>query len=222
MSDRDEDVRLAIYRSYVETGRAPDRRALNLSVSLDEAAIDGSLARLHDARHIVLDDDGSIAMAHPFASIPLGFSVMGQDTLWWGGCAWDAFAIPHLVESDAEVLVATQCPGCGRPHAWVVNREAAPVGDQVAHFLVPTSRIWDDVIRTCGNQRIFCSVECVARWAETSGVEPGYVMDLGTLWRLAAQWYNGRLDRGYQRRDPEHARDYFREVGLNGPFWGLE
>lgn len=36
-------------------------------------------------------------MAHPFTAVPLGFSVMGQDTLWWGGCAWDSFAIPHLL-----------------------------------------------------------------------------------------------------------------------------
>jgi hypothetical protein len=222
MSDLDEDVRLAIFRSYVDTGCAPERVALGEAFSADAAAIDASLERLHGARHVVLGGDGAIAMAHPFASIPLGFSVMGTDTLWWGGCAWDAFAIPHLVASDAEVLVATQCPGCGRPHAWVVNREAAPVGDQVAHFLVPTSRIWDDVIHACGNQRIFCSVECVERWAETSGVEPGYVMDLATLWRLAMHWYDGRLERDYKRREPEHAREYFREVGLSGPFWGLE
>ncbi len=42
-----------------------------------------------------------------------------------------------------------------------------------------------------------------------------------TLWRLAAGWYTGRLDRGYTRREPSAAADYFRGVGLAGPFWGL-
>jgi hypothetical protein len=46
-------------------------------------------------------------------------------------------------------------------------------------------------------------------------------MDLETLWRLARGWYTGRLDRGYQRREPTAAAAYFREVGLRGGFWGL-
>jgi hypothetical protein len=46
-------------------------------------------------------------------------------------------------------------------------------------------------------------------------------MDLATLWRLARGWYEGRLERGYRRREPSEAREYFRSVGLSGPFWGL-
>jgi hypothetical protein len=46
-------------------------------------------------------------------------------------------------------------------------------------------------------------------------------MDVPTLWRLAQHWYDGRLDRGYVRRDPVSAAAYLREVGLSGEFWGL-
>ena len=49
----------------------------------------------------------------------------------------------------------------------------------------------------------------------------GYVMDLPTLWRLASRWYEGRLVRGYLRREPAQAAAYFDEVGLRGAFWGL-
>jgi hypothetical protein len=45
-------------------------------------------------------------------------------------------------------------------------------------------------------------------------------MDLATLWRLAQGWYAGRLERGYTRREPVAAAEYFRSVGLTGPFWG--
>jgi hypothetical protein len=160
-------------------------------------------------------------MAHPFSSVPLGFSVMGAGTLWWGGCAWDSFALPHLLPGEDEVLVATRCPACGRPHAWNVGRGRPPDGDQVAHFLVPAARMWDDVVHTCGNQRLFCSEACVGSWLATAGLTRGYVMDLGTLWRFAAHWYDGRLDRGYVRREPAQAAEYLRGVGLSGPFWGL-
>ena len=219
---QDEAVRLAVYGGYVDDGRPPTVDAMAAALGLGAGEVHESLARLDEARHIVLNADGDIVMAHPFASVPLGFSVMGSDTLWWGGCAWDSFAIPQLCADDPEVLVATQCPGCDRPLSWVVNRESPPLGDEVAHFLVPMAQVWDDVVHTCGNQRLFCSIECMQRWAESSGTEPGYVMDLATLWRLASRWYEGRLEPGYQRREPVHAREYFGEVGLSGPFWGLE
>lgn len=221
-NEQDEAVRLAVYDGYVDSGRPPSENEMAAALDLELADVQASLRNLHESRHVVLDASGDIVMAHPFASVPLGFSVMGRDTLWWGGCAWDSFAVPQLCPDDPEVLVATQCPGCGKPLAWVVNRESPPLGDEVAHFLVPMARVWEDVVHTCGNQRLFCSVECVQRWAESSGNEPGYVMDLAALWRLASRWYEGRLEPGYQRREQVRAREYFREVGLSGPFWGLD
>jgi hypothetical protein len=214
MAVDDEDLRLAIYHSFAETGAAPA-----LPQDADTRA---ALERLAAARHIVLDDDLRIVMAHPFASIPLGFAVMGRTTLWWGGCAWDAFAVPHLVDREPEVLVSTRCPACGAPHAWVVDRDAAPPGDQVAHFLTPAAHMWDDVVHTCAHQRLFCNERCVDAWLATTGRAKGYVMDLPTLWRLARGWYAGRLDRGYTRRDPVSAAAYFEDVGLSGPFWGQD
>jgi Alkylmercury lyase len=160
-------------------------------------------------------------MAHPFSAVPLGFSAMGARTLWWGGCAWDSFALPHLLPGEDRVLVATTCPGCAAPHAWLVGRGGPPAGDQLAHFLVPAARMWDDVVHTCSHQRLFCGEACIAAWLDRTGNQRGDVLDLATLWRLAAGWYTGRLDRGYRRREPEAARDYFTAVGLRGPFWGL-
>ena len=81
--------------------------------------------------------------------------------------------------------------------------------------------MWDDVVRTCAHQRLFCNQSCIETWLSRTANERGYVMDLATLWRLARGWYEGRLERGYRRREPAQAADYFREVGLDGPFWGL-
>jgi hypothetical protein len=218
----DEDLRLAVYQTFAATGAEPTAAGLGSTVGSSVAEVRAGLRRLHDARHIVLDAEGDrILMAHPFASVPLGFSVMGSGTLWWGGCAWDSFALPHLLPAEPEVLVATRCPGCGTAHAWNVSRSAPPEGPQVAHFLTPAVWIWDDVVHTCANQRIFCGEACVEAWLAAEGETRGYVMDLATLWRLASRWYEGRLDRGYVRRDPSAAAAYFAEVGLAGGFWGL-
>ena len=216
-----ESLRIAVYRAFAADGRAPRNDVLAQQLGTDPAGIEAGLHALAAARHLVVDADGRVVLAHPFASIPLGFSVMGARTLWWGGCAWDAFALPQLVFSEPDVLVATRCPACDRPLAWVVGRDEPPHGPEVAHFLVPMAKVWDDVVRACGNQRLFCGERCVGAWLELSGNGRGYVMDLATLWRLARGWYAGRLDPGYVRRDPSAASEYFREVGLEGPFWGL-
>lgn len=217
-----EALRLTVYEHFAATGAAPAVDHLATTVGAPEAEVRAGLAALHDSRDLVLDERGAIAMAHPFSAVPQGFSVMGRDTLWWGGCAWDAFALPHLLAGEPDVLVATRCPACDRPHAWVVGREAPPPGSQVAHFLVPVPRIWDDVVYTCGHQRLFCSEECVEDWLERTGHERGDVFDLATLWRLASGWYEGRMERGYRRREPAQAKEYFRSVGLSGAFWGLD
>ena len=215
-----EDLRLAVYDRF-RRGVTPRIATLAEDLTVTAGEVSAGLATLAAERHLALGADGEITMAHPFTAVPLGFSVMGRDTLWWGGCAWDSFAMPHLMPEQAPMLVATTCPACATPHAWLVDDREPPAGTQLAHFLVPAARMWDDVVRTCGNQRIFCSEQCVTAWLDRSGNQRGYVMDLSTLWRLAAGWYAGRLERGYVRREPSAAADYLRGVGLSGDFWGL-
>jgi hypothetical protein len=215
-----EDLRLAVYEGC-RRGRVPRIADLATELLATREQVRSGLLTLGAARHLALGSDGEITMAHPFTAVPLGFSVMGRDTLWWGGCAWDSFALPHLLPDQGPMLVATTCPACDRAHAWRVDDRVPPAGGQVAHFLVPAARMWDDVVYTCGNQRIFCSEACVAIWLNESGHQRGSVLDLPTLWRLAAGWYAGRLERGYVRREPSAAADYLRSVGLSGTFWGL-
>lgn len=174
---------------------------------------------LHERLDLVLDGDGQIVMAHPFAAVPLGFSVMGASTLWWGGCAWDSFALAHLLPNEPELLVATRCPGCGAALAFVVGRDRPPAGEEVAHFLIPRAQMWNDVVHTCGNQRLFCDRTCVARWLRANDRDEGDILELDTLWRLASGWYEGRFERGYRRRTTTEASAYFHSVGLSGPFW---
>ncbi len=215
-----ETIRLRLYGQLVGEGRAAtsSQVAAELGMSVREAVT--CFRALADDRHIVLNASGEIEMAHPFATRDFGFSVKGKRTLWWGGCAWDSFAIPHLVDDASPALIATTCPACGAAHAWNANREAPPAGEQIAHFLVPMSQVWDDVVHACENQRIFCSESCVDDWLERTGQSKGSVFSLEQLWHLAAGWYAAGLSAGYLRREPAEAAAYFRSVGLSGQFWG--
>ncbi len=64
-------------------------------------------------------------MAHPFSAVPLGFSVMGRERLWWGGCAWDSFALPTSCTDEPDVSSRRAARRCDHPCAWVVGRDAA-------------------------------------------------------------------------------------------------
>lgn len=215
-----EGLRVRLYRQLVEEGRVASSTqiAAEEGVSPEETA--AAFAELAANRHIVLDDAGDIVLAHPFATRDFGFSVKSDRVLWWGGCAWDSFAIPNLVPEASPVLVATTCPNCGTAHAWNVSSAGPPEGTQVAHFLVPIAQVWDDVVHACENQRIFCDEQCVTAWLRANDLPEGAVFDLAALWRLASDWYSGRLERGYRRREPVQAASYFRGVGLTGSFWG--
>jgi len=216
-----ERTRLTIYRHFAADGRAPSDAFVAETCQMPIADVAALKRTLADRHHLVIDEDGGILMAHPFSSIPLGFSVMGPSTLWWGGCAWDAFAVASLVPGASPTLVATTCPACGRALACTVTDREPPAGTEVAHFLTPAAHIWDDVVHTCANQRLFCDEDCVERWLFETGNDRGAVLDLGTLWRLATTWYQGRLDSPYVRREPSEAAEFFAGLGLTGPFWDL-
>ncbi|WP_092558341.1 organomercurial lyase [Herbiconiux ginsengi] len=220
LTDLSERTRFAIYTHLARHGALPDPEQLARNVGITGDEYQQVLVELAETRNVVLSD-GDIEMAHPFATRSFGFSVMGPDTLWWGGCAWDAFAIPNLVPTSPSVLVATTCPACATAHAWTVTNQGPPAGDQVAHFLTPVDRIWPNAAHACENQLIFCNESCVNGWLNRTGNNLGYVMSLETLWRLATHWYDGRLDTPYIRREPAAAADYFYSVGLRGSFWGL-
>jgi hypothetical protein len=211
-------LRLYVYRAFADHARVatPADIAGEFDVTVGQALT--ALRDLDDAHHVVLDPERQrIVMAHPWASEFMGFVVASGSQKWWGGCAWDSFAIPALMGTNC--LVATHCPGCGAALALDVAPDVAPEGELVAHFLVPVSRIWDDVVFTCSHQLLFCSESHVDDWLARTGNNKGAVLELGTLWRLATGWYSGRLNLDYRRRTPAEAAQFFAGIGLTGEFW---
>ncbi|WP_034260872.1 organomercurial lyase [Actinospica robiniae] len=58
---------------------------------------------------------------------------------------------------------------------------------------------WENAVQACHNQWIFCSEDFVDVWLAKTSQREGSVFGLDVLWRLAAHWYEGRLDSPYRR-----------------------
>jgi hypothetical protein len=73
----DENIRMAVFAAFAETGRAPTVRELAVGFATSVARVADALRRLALARHLVLDSsraaEPAVVMAHPFSAVPLGY-----------------------------------------------------------------------------------------------------------------------------------------------------
>jgi hypothetical protein len=126
VTERELSLRRAIMESFAATGNPP---------AADDAETLRALAEQHI---VVLDDDGQITMAHPFAAHRSGARVDAGGRTWWGSCAWDAFGIvAALGLDDAFVTDATG--------ARVEFLDGDPVDDGLFHIALPAREWWADI-----------------------------------------------------------------------------
>ncbi len=131
VDERDLALRRAIFDSFATTGSPP-------------ASPEGDVRALADRHVVVLDDDGEILMAHPFATHHEGARVDADGRTWWGNCAWDALGILGALHADGRI--ESECPDCGeRLELEVRDGELVAGRELLVHFVVPARRWWDDI-----------------------------------------------------------------------------
>ena len=144
MSELDRDVRLHIYRRFVERGRPPSVPETAGDLGLPPIDVEGSYRRLAEARAIVLEPGTlDVWMANPLSARPTGFRTEARERQWWGVCAWDAPGILAMIGEDGRVL--TSCPDCDERLVMTVREGRLEALDAVGHFVVPAARFWDDI-----------------------------------------------------------------------------
>ena len=123
------ELRAEIFAAFAETGEPP-------------AVPDSPDLRALAERHVlVLDDDGRIRMAHPFAAHADGARVDAHGRTWWGNCAWDGFGIVHALGLPEATVTAQSIT--------VITRDGVPEPtDAVFDVAVPAPHWWDDIAHT--------------------------------------------------------------------------
>lgn len=143
MDTADLAIRRATYRLFVALGRAPTAGEVAADVGAGEADVRSSWTRLHEAHALVLDADGEIRMANPFAAKPTDFRVEAAGRSWFANCGWDAFGIGAALGVDSEF--DTHCADCGEALHVAIRDGRPEPEDLVWHVLVPAAQWWNDI-----------------------------------------------------------------------------
>ena len=145
MEDFDNEVRFALYKSFLATGRAPVAAEIAESLEARVGEVEDALRRLHDAHVIVLAPGTPyVWMANPLSALPTPYEVEIGDRVFWGNCIWDALGIVAMLGSEGRVN--NRCPDCGEAmHVEVRDGHLTLPADGIVHYAVPAGRWWDDI-----------------------------------------------------------------------------
>lgn len=146
LTDFDSRVRGHIFRSIRDRSALPSLREIGDRLGASPGRVTVALEALAAAHVVVLDPEGGILMAHPFAGAPAGFRVATPRGLYEANCAWDAIAIPVILRTRG--ATPTRCPETGEAFALTVREGLAGPTGAVVRFPVPARRFWDDIAFT--------------------------------------------------------------------------
>ncbi len=145
--DFDTAVKLAIYRRFADSGRAPAPEDIAADTGSAAASVVASYARLHKKRMLVLEEDGaSIRMAPPFSGVATQHIVEAAGIRYYANCAWDALGIPAALKREA--LVRSRCEQSHESLVLPVGVGGPADSDWLFHCLVPAAQWWDDIVFT--------------------------------------------------------------------------
>lgn len=139
------EVRVELYRSFVEDCRAPEPAEIATALEMSLDAVRGSLRELAD-QDVIAFRPGTeeVWLAHPFCATDAPFDVSAGTRRWDAICVWDALGILALTETDGSV--ETACPDCKKPLLLsVADGRVVGSKDSIVHFGVPARRWYEDV-----------------------------------------------------------------------------
>ena len=146
-ADIDIQVKLAVYREFAESGRAPNCGRVAARTGLSADAVLGAFQSLRAQRLIWLEPDGAtIRMAPPFSGVPTQHRVQADGVDYYANCAWDALGVIAALHRPGRVR--SRCEQSGEALNLDVGENGPEPSTWVYHCLVPAARWWDDLVFT--------------------------------------------------------------------------
>lgn len=147
-TDLDWNIRLAVYRLFVEHARPPEAPEIARRFSISDDAARDAYRRLHAGHALFLEPDTTaIRLANPLSAIPTPYVVRVNGRDLYANRAWDSLGIPAMLRADAEV--DARDARHGRPARYAVaGGELVAEPGLLTHFPLPFRRWHDDLIHT--------------------------------------------------------------------------
>jgi len=148
MSDSlDAQVRVAIYREFVRTSRAPSTARLSEVTQIPLPEIREALERLAAGKAIFLQPESrEILLAAPLCTVPTPFLVRTAGQSYFGTCIWDALGILAMLHQDG--TVETSCSCCGEALSLEIRKGNVSGSPSIVHFALPAKQWWADIVFT--------------------------------------------------------------------------
>ena len=148
MNAFENDVRIAVYRHFVDSCRAPGIEEVADALGADVDQVLQAYEYLAEEHVLVLQPDTrKLRMAMPFSAIETTFRVRIGDSAWFANCAWDALGIAAMLPRDA--VIDARCPVAEKDlQLKVKSGELDPGQVDLVHFAVPAARWWEDIAYT--------------------------------------------------------------------------
>jgi hypothetical protein len=143
----DDQIKLAVYRHFAETGQRPTPEEIASRASSDSRTVIEAYGRLRAKRILVLEKDGSsIRMAPPFSGVTTQHVVRSTGVRYFANCAWDALGVPAALGRSA--TVHSRCEQSAERLRLQVNLDGPEPSDWLFHCPIPAVNWWDDIIFT--------------------------------------------------------------------------
>jgi Alkylmercury lyase len=146
-TEADVQVKLALFREFAESGRAPSGDRVAAQTGLPTDAVLEAFRSLRDQRLIWLEPDGvTIRMAPPFSGVPTQHRVESGGVEYYANCAWDTLGVLAALHRPGRVR--SRCEQSGEPLNLEVGENGPEPSTWLYHCLVPAAHWWDDLVFT--------------------------------------------------------------------------
>jgi hypothetical protein len=143
----DVAVKVAVYRTFAETGAAPTPADIARRAGVDELRVREAYASLRAQRLLLLEADGvTIRMAPPFSGVPTQHRVESSGVAYFANCAWDAFGV--VAALGREGIVRSRCEQSGELLVLAVGPAGPAPSTWLFHCQVPAVHWWTDLVFT--------------------------------------------------------------------------
>ena len=147
MSDRDLEIRQAVYRALIAEARMPRIDEVARAAGTTPAETRAAYARLAERHLLVIQPDGqSVRFAPPFSGVPTPHRVRVGPLEYFAPCAWDAFGIVSLLGGRG--TVQSQCGQSQERFDLRIEAGGPEPSSWLYHCAVPARRWWEDIVYT--------------------------------------------------------------------------